>query len=564
MSRSGSFARSVLLAGVATIALSGAAFAQDAPPKHHHHDTDADRFELLEKQLQEQNAAIKQQADEIQSLKSQLAGGGQALATQAQFTALENKVDTQEAETHKQALVTFQPQTPYQRRKDVPTISTRDGNLTWQPYAMVQGDFSSYSKGQPLSVAGTNNLKASGENFRRARIGFNGTFDKDFGYSFIYDFGGAGGDETYQGFAAANSGTTTNSGGKSITPYTTSTGAGTGPHIYRATISYKGILDPFQFIAGLMATPANLGDTTQSDDLLFIERPSPSQIGRSIAGDDGRESVGFLGFGDNWNASFFLSGDTYGKAPLIAPATTYAGGQEALVGRAVFLPIRGENNLNVHLGVNGTYVVHPAEATSTANPGVTTFPIVFSDRPELRTDNISFINTGSSIGNATSAYVAGVEAAASWGPILIQGENFWYGAERNAPAAGVTNPHFSGWYVEGTYSLTGDPHPYNPANGSFTRPSPAVTFDPRNGGWGTWELAGRYSSTNLDYDIGSANTLDRVFGGEQNIWTAGVNFYPDDLLRFVFDWQDVLLKNIGAAGDNGHYRTLSARAQVSF
>jgi phosphate-selective porin OprO and OprP len=534
--------------------------------KHHRHEAadGSDRFELLEKQVEQQAVAIKQQADEIQSLKTQLSpASAPSQVSAAQFEALQSKVDQQVTAKKDDATVTFRHYSPYQHSKTVPTISSADGRYTFQPFVLLQGDFADYSKGQPLSVAGTNNLKSSGENFRRARIGFQGIFDKDFSYSFVADFGGSGGDETYQAYAAANSGTTKNSGGSSITPYTASTASGTGARLFNAWVGYKGILDPFTFKAGVLSPPANLGDMTQSDDLLFNERPGPSQLSRGLGGDDGRESAGFIGSGSWWNASLFLTGDTFGKAPLLAPATTYGGSQEAVLGRLAFRPWYDDaTNFNIHLGGNFDYVVHPAEATSTASPGVTTYPVTFSDRPELRVDNVTFINTGAI--NADSAYAAGLEAAASYGSFLIQGENFWYGIERNNAATGVTNPTFSGWYVEGSWVFTGEVHSYNPANASFTRPSPDAPFDPLAGNWGAWEIAGRYSTVDFDHDVTSTNTADRVFGGKQYIASAGLNFYPDDFLRFVLDYQSVTLRNIGALNDNGHYSTVSVRTQISF
>jgi len=569
MSKTPNILRATLLASAASFVLSGAAFAQTAtpatppPPKHHHHHdaaatTGSDRLDLLEKRVEEQ-------AEEIHELKAQLNGGAAAAApaqvTATQFQQLQTQVTEQVEATKKQALVTFKPQTVFQHEKSQPTISSPDGKWTFAPIVMVQGDWASYSNGQPLAdgkSADKDPLKSSGENFRRAWIGFQGTFDGDFGYKFVYDFGGSNGDETYQGFAGP---TTAGSS------YTTSTGAGTGPHIQSAWVSYKGFLDPFTFKIGAMPTPANLGDATAADDLLFNERPSPSQLSRGLDADDGRESAGFIGNGAIWNASLFMTGDTYGKAPLIAPQTTYGGGQEAVVGRAVLAPWQDpDTNFNIHLGGNFGYVIHPAESTSTASPGVTTYGITFSDRPELRVDNVTFLNTGAI--NAKSAYSAGLEGAISWGPLLLQGENFWYGVTRNNPAVGVTDPKFSGWYAEGSWVITGEPRRYNIATGSFVRPSPDHPFNPGNGDWGAWELAGRYSSTDLDYDLGSAVTADRVFGGLQNIWSAGINFYPDDVLKFMFDYQHVQLWNIGSpvAGlpGNGQYDTFEIRTQVSF
>jgi phosphate-selective porin OprO/OprP len=566
MSKTPVFLRAALLASAATFVLSGAAFAQTATPAtpppaakhHHHHDAEAttgsDRLDLLEKRVEEQ-------AEEIHELKAQLNGGATAAApaqvTATQFATLQTQVTEQVEATKKQAVVEFKPQTRYQHEKSQPTISSADGKWTFSPVVLAQGDWADYSTSQPLAnskSAGKDTLKSSGENFRRAQVGFQGTFAGDFQYKFVYDFGGTNGDETYQGFAGAGSGGS---------QFTTSTGAGTGPHIQQAWVSYKGFLDPFTFKVGAFATPANLGDATSSDDLLFNERPSPSQLSRGLDGDDGRESVGFIGNGAIWNASLFLTGDTYGKAPLIAPQTTYGGGQEAVVGRAAIAPWQDPaTNFNVHLGGNIGYVIHPAESTSTASPGVTTYGITFSDRPELRVDNVTFLNTGAI--NATSAYSAGAEGAISWGPLLLQGEKFWYGVSRNNPAVGVTNPEFSGWYAEGSWVITGEPRQYNMATASFVRPSPDAPFNPGNGDWGAWELAGRYSSTDLDYHLTSAVTADRVFGGLQNIWSAGINFYPDDFLKFMFDYQHVSEQNIGALGNGGEYSTFEIRSQISF
>ena len=574
--------KALLLGTAACAALAGSAFAQDAPAdapkKHHHHHEDAastgsDRLERLEK-------LVEQQSQEIQDLKAQMGGQGSGQVSAAQFEALQNQVyETQatvKTATANQGTVKF--------NHAHLTIGSPDGKYTFSPIVDVMGDWASYSKGQPLPNGATNgkyDLKSSGENFRRAQIGFQGAFAGDFGYKFLYDFGGTNGDETYQAYAGPNSAVPVLGcsvalvagncpAGKTVivnnTALNTSTGAGSGPHIKEAWVSYKGILDPFTFKVGAMPTPANLSDMTSSDDLLLMERPTVAQVSRGLAADDGRESVGFIGNGSWWQGSAFLTGDTYGKGALLAPQTTYGGSQEAVVGRFAVAPFYDpETNFNVHLGGNISYVIHPQEATSVTAAGVsgvTTYGVTFSDRPELRVDNITYINSGSI--NAKSAYAAAIEAAASWGPFFIEGENYWFGADRNNPAAGVTNPNFSGWYVEGSWVLTGEFRKYNMANASYTRPSPAAPFDPLNGNFGAWELAGRYSVADFNYDTGSTVAGDRVFGGDQNVWTAGVNFYPNDTLKFMFQYQDVTLKNIGAIGNSGKYNTIGIRTQVTF
>jgi phosphate-selective porin OprO/OprP len=534
--------KTILLGTAASALLASPALAQSTmpaadPPKHHHHVADgtAARLDHMERLIEEQQAEIK-------DLKAQVNGGSarasapQQQVSAAQFEALQNQVYEQAA-----AVKTVSNNAGVTLGKNGrPVISSADGRFTFSPRADVMGDWASYSKN---SIAGMP-IKKSGENFRRAQIGFQGKFAGDFAYKFMYDFGGTNGDEAYQAYYANGA----------TPPKLGSTGAGSGPHVKEAWVSYTGVLAPFTLQIGALPPPANLGDATSSDDLMFNERASGSQISRSLGGDDGRESVGFTGYGSIWNASAFLTGDSYGKGALIAPSDS----QEAIVGRVAIAPWQDpDTNFNVHFGANGTEVFHPQQSTSAA--GATTSGITFSDRPEMRVDNFTLLNTGAI--NAKSAYAVGLEAALSYGPFLIEGENFWYGVDRYNPAPGVTNPNFSGWYVEGSWVLTGEPRKYNMQTASFTRPSPSDPFSPSNGNWGAWELAGRYSSTNLDYQLSAA---DHVIGGDQTIWSVGLNFYPNDILKFMFDWQDVNVKNITHIGNDAKYDTISVRTQVTF
>jgi len=548
--------RLMLLSTTASVLLAAnQAFAQDqasAPPptKHHHADSVSERLDRLERVIETQQA-------EIRELKAQLvqgpASGGATSAgaqmqaptpqpevTAQQFEALQNEVHEQAVAQSKRPVITFHHARP--------TIATADGRWTFSPVLDVAGDFADYDAAH-ADVAGIP-LKQTGTNFRRAIIGFTGTMAGDFSYRFAVDFGATNGDETYQAALC----------GSYTAEKLCTTGAGSGPHIKDAWVGYTGILAPFTFQIGAMSPPANLGDATTGADLLLNERASPAQMSRGLAagGDVGRESVGFAGYGDWWNVSAFLTGDTVGKADLIAPGSS----QEAVVGRAVFAPIHDpETNLTVHIGGNGSYVIHPAQTTTVS--GSTGLPVTgdfssFSDYPEIRVDSVTFLNTGSIA--ATSAYATGVEGAVSYGPLLLEGENFWYGIDR-VPTPGKTDPNFSGWYVEGSWVITGEPRRYNIAQGAFTRPDAGDSFDPASGSWGAWELAGRYSSADLVYDEGLS---DAVYGGKQDILSFGVNFYPIYNVKFMFDYEHVDVSDVGKLNNNGEFSVLSTRAQVTF
>ena len=545
--------KTVFLGAAACVWLGGSALAQDAPAtsapakRHHHHPVSS-----LEERLNRMERVIEEQQTEIRDLKSQVTKGGmsggaaaEAAATPpppqpevsaSEFQALQNQVYEQAAADKSQAAVSI--------KKGRPTIASRDGKYSLSITSLVQADAATFDKSAVTGPKGTPVLSRSGFNFRRAQIGVQGTIAGDFGYKFNYDFGGAGGQES----GAENIITGTTPPVVAVNP--------SGARVQSAYVSYKGILDPFTFKIGAFPPPANLADATAADDLLFNERASPAQLSRGLDADDGRDGLGFQGNGNIWYFSSYLTSDTFGKGQLE--------GQEAYVGRVAVAPVQdSDSNFNVHLGGNLGYVFHPEGV----NPNfcTTTAPacynVNFSDRPELREWNVNWISSGNV--NAKNAYSTGIEGAVSYGPFLLEGENFWYGINRRDPSAGQSDPIFSGWYIEGSWVFTGEARTYNMASAAFQRPVPANDFDPAAGAWGAWELATRYSDTDLDYHVNSLVSADQVRGGDQQIWSAGLNFYPTYNLKFMFDYQNVDIRRPWSGAFDTKYNAFSLRAQVS-
>jgi phosphate-selective porin OprO/OprP len=545
--------KTVLLGAAACVLVGAPAFAQtatDPPPrKHHHHTAGAleDRLNRMERLIEEQQAEIRDLRAKVGSANGSGGATNAGAVAQAQpapqpqvsvadFEALQNQIYEQAAETHGQASVTL--------KKGRPTLATKDGKYSLSITSLVQADVATFDKSEVTGAKGTLVPTRSGFNFRRAQIGVQGTIAGDFGYKFNYDFGGAGGQE---------------SGAENILTGVTPPVVAVNPseaRVQSAYVTYKGILDPFTFKIGAFPTPTNLADATSSDDLLLNERPSPAQLSRGLDGDDGRDGAGFQGNGDIWYFSSYITSDTFGKGQIT--------GQEAYVGRFAVAPWQDKDSkFNVHLGGNFGDVFHPEGVNP--NSCTTTAPacylVTFSDRPELREWNVTSISSGAV--SAKSAYSAGIEGAVSYGPFLLEGENFWYGINRRDATAGQTNPNFSGWYVEGSWVFTGEPRPYNMANASFTRPTPAADFDPLHDVWGAWEVAARYSDTDLNYNVNSLITADQVRGGDQKILSAGLNFYPNYNVKFMFDWQNVDISRPWSGAFGTKYNAFSMRAQVS-
>ena len=82
-------------------------------------------------------------------------------------------------------------------------------------------------------------------------------------------------------------------------------------------------------------------------------------------------------------------------------------------------------------------------------------------------------------------------------------------------------------------------------------PKPAQNFTLDKGGWGAWELAARYSDLDLNYNAGTAGLATPtggIRGGDQRIWSAGINWYPNQVLRFMLDYQHVDVSRLSSTG----------------
>jgi hypothetical protein len=130
-----------------------------------------------------------------------------------------------------------------------------------------------------------------------------------------------------------------------------------------------------------------------------------------------------------------------------------------------------------------------------------------------------------------------------------------------APLPGLK---FQGGYAQAAYVLTGETRPYNAASAAYGGIVPANPFS-LTGGWGAWEIAGRYSTIDLNDRLGAANGVP---GGRQTIYTVALNWYVNRNVRFMFDYlhgnvaRQVSQTNFGDAGSK--FDAFAMRTQVAF
>src|SRR5258707_4613031 len=169
----------------------------------------------------------------------------------------------------------------------------------------------------------------------------------------------------------------------------------------------------------------------------------------------------------------------------------------------------------MHIGGDAEWLIQPPH-----NLIAGTQTLTLSDRPEVRIDPTVLVSTAA-IAGVSGAQVYSAEAAATYGPLFFQGEYFWYNVDRNAFAP-LPSLKFQGCYAEAAYVLTGETRLYNSASASYGGIVPTNPFSLTGGGWGAWEIAGRYSTIDLNDRLGTATG---IAGGRQTNYTAGLNWY---------------------------------------
>lgn len=399
-----------------------------------------------------------------------------------------------------------------------PTIASADGRFSASVRGVMQLDAAQYFQDDDLGASVVGRDLSSGTNVRRGRLGVEGKLFGDFDYNILLDFGGSGAD-----------------------------GNAT---LHELWLQYSGI-DPLKIRVGAFNPNVGLEDAGSTSGSLFPERPSSSSVTRALAGDDKRIAAQVLANGDHWLAAAAVTGAKAGDGATFDEQLGYTF-------RVAATPLYGED-WRVHVGANGSIVAQPAQ-TSVDGP----YPVKIEDRPELRVDGTRLVSTGDI--DAGGARHWGLELAAQKKNWLLQGEYFDIAVDRRIPASGVSDPGFTGWYVEGGWLLTGEARKYNTGAAAFDAPPVARPFDLDKGQWGAWELAARYSVLDLNHNEFSTVTADRVRGGEQTIWTVGVNWFLNPAVRFSLDWLDVSVDRLNTAGVQigQDFEAVNLRSQFAF
>jgi len=335
-----------------------------------------------------------------------------------------------------------------------------------------------------------------------------GTLYKDFDFKFEYDFVRGNG----------------------------STAAG----ITDAWVEYTA-LKPVSFTAGQFKEPFSLESVTSNRYLTFVERSlannafvefaNPYLLGASAQSYGERwaarasfqaEPIGNGGY--NSNTSLNNQGNANRNGPSGNPSYGFTG-------RVTGLPYFNSKTELVHLGASGSF--REVNNTSNGVPSAQGNPTSMRFASQIAdVDRTNWADTGN-LTNPTHQlhdyYRVGAEAAGVYGPFSVQSEFMGTGLN----GRGYNSSDFLyGYYVTGSYFLTGESRNYNAKKGAFDRQKANKNFSLKDGGWGAWELASRFDAL----DMNTAN----VSGGKLQQITTALNWYLNPHVRMMLDYSHVL------------------------
>ncbi|MEM7398949.1 MAG: porin [Pseudomonadota bacterium] len=385
--------------------------------------------------------------------------------------------------------------------KGAPKISSHDGKFSFKVRGRLQVDYNAID--QDERITGEDDINSW--EARRARLGVEGKVFYDWKYKFEIDF------------------------------------ADNEVDFKDAYISYAGFSDwnNLEILFGQFKIANSLEGQTSSRFITFMERgflvnafelePRALGIGLHAGSND---DFGWS-FQTSYNGPDIGNGGDWDEAPSIWAI------------RATVAPVNTDDAI-VHLGAS-----YRQRDNGTLRDDNVTDLYRYRSRVGLHLSD-RFVDTGSL---AESDDYWGIEGAVAWNRFSVQGE---YG-ETTADLPGNLDgsmprgisPTYDGWYIFGSIFLTDDSRAsgYSARKGEFGRVKPTNPFDLKNGGWGAWEIAGRWSELNLGSD---AAQLAEATGddfcdatpaaegggdgcGSQEGWTIALNWYPTNYTRLMFN-----------------------------
>jgi phosphate-selective porin OprO/OprP len=317
---------------------------------------------------------------------------------------------------------------------------------------------------------------------RRARLIFEGGFDKIFSFLIVPEFGGGG------------------------------TGTSNAPVIYDANLGIA-VTPNFKIVAGKFKSPVGLELLQNDAALLFDERSLATNLVPS-------RDVGILATGPLFNKTVnYTVGVVNGSADAGYTNNTDVDNNKDFVGRLFFTPFINDPQsvlANLGFGIGGSYGLQNKTGSLTSgykSDGQQTF---FTYRSTVLPTGEEF-----RVSPQANYYSGSFSAQAEYTVSSVT-------AVTGTSKAQIDN---SGWQGALGYILTGEKASYN----GFT---PKHNFNWSDGTWGAWEVGVRIAQLKIDGNAFPVFADPAASAREATSYGVGLNWYLSKAIRVSFDLVD--------------------------
>lgn len=483
---------------VSGLLLSGSAAAQTAG--------NIEQLEQELKAMQEQMRTLQRRVEDARATAAaaqaaaDAAEARSAAAEQAQWRAEERAASSKSSSSSSDDLDLKV------KWKGAPEFSSKDGRFKMKVRGRLQTDYNAIN--QDTGITGRPNVSAA--EIRRARLGVEGLLWQDVEYKFEVDFAN---DETA---------------------------------LKDAYMEYVGLCEGLGIRVGNFKNFNSLEHMTSSRYITFMERAAfidafelDRQIGAGVIFDQ---------------KHYTISAGVYG--PHAENDSVWLDDVKSGAARVTWAPVNEDRRV-VHFGASWRSRHGGDDLRANPIPANDQFFQYRARGADLHLAD-RFIGTPQ-IFNEDAFW--GLEAAVVYGSWSLQGE---YAQLHPDVATGFVGPDptYQGWYIEGSWYITGESRTYK--NGEFDRPK---VLDPVfEGGRGAWQLAAKYDVLDLSDKATMIATCTTC--GNQETWLLGVNWWLNDHTRVIFDYNQSKITGgfMGGANvnDGATIRGFGTRAQVDW
>ncbi len=490
---------------------------------------DTDTKEII-KQLQKRVEELEQKVKTLEVGPSSTATTNEA-APKEKLEELDQKVKVLERNRELAA------EAEEARAKTAPRVSIGDQGFS---FASANGNFGVQLKGvlqvDSRSFFADHGIVGNdGFLLRRARPILQGTVFRDFDFLFLPDFG--------TGNNGGNGGTTTT------------------PQIYDAYLNYR-YSPELQFQAGKFKSPVGLEQLQADRDILFNERALPTDLVPN-------RDIGFELHGDLFEGTAsYAAGIFNGVGDARVSSNSAFEDNKAFAGRLFFQPFKKlefEPLSGFGFGLGGSF--DSMQGTNTAGLPNTTGGSAPGFATVGQQQFFAYNPTNAAVVANGEHWRLSPQGYYFYGPFGFLGEYVIsdQAVKRTGagpqPSARLEN---TGWQISGSWLLTGE-------DATFGTVVPRHPFNPKEGGWGAWQIAARYSVLDIDPNAFPLFSNPATSARSAQEWSVGLNWYLNRDVRVNFSYSQTGFDGGGGSGSSAPAivtrqmeRVLFTRIQLAF